>query len=161
MIFRYPSGYFVQNLQMDFFNYAGIHRHVWLYTTPFKYIDDITILTDVSDKQGLQNVWMLKNIVSFPSDFTKRIKFLLIIIFIYKNRKGQLKNIKVDLGLDIKFSFTYHHILFIRSTFNKKTNNDIEEPDEIWFWSLKLEENDHELNIDSQQSQGFLIEMRK
>ena len=53
MIFRYPSGYFVQNLQMDFFNYAGIHRHVWLYTTPFKYIDDITILTDVSDKQGL------------------------------------------------------------------------------------------------------------
>ncbi|XP_013419299.1 beta-glucuronidase [Lingula anatina] len=42
---RYPAGYFVQNLQMDFFNYAGIHRSVRLYSTPRTYIDDITIVT--------------------------------------------------------------------------------------------------------------------
>ncbi|XP_005091579.1 beta-glucuronidase isoform X2 [Aplysia californica] len=49
---QYPPGYFVQNLQMDFFNYAGIHRHVRLYTTPSNYIDDITILSDISGSQA-------------------------------------------------------------------------------------------------------------
>ena len=47
-IFRYPPGYFVQNLQFDFFNYAGIHRRVRMYTTPKTYVDDITILTNFS-----------------------------------------------------------------------------------------------------------------
>ncbi|BFZ04365.1 hypothetical protein BsWGS_07404 [Bradybaena similaris] len=50
---RYPPGYFVQNLQMDFFNYAGIHRHVRLYTTPQTYIDDITILTNIEEGKGM------------------------------------------------------------------------------------------------------------
>ncbi|RUS78629.1 hypothetical protein EGW08_013599 [Elysia chlorotica] len=49
---KYPEGYFAQVLQMDFFNYAGIHRHVRLYTTPRKYIDDITILTNVVGNKG-------------------------------------------------------------------------------------------------------------
>lgn len=40
---RYPPGYFVQNLQMDFFNYAGIHRPVLLYTTPTMFIRDVVI----------------------------------------------------------------------------------------------------------------------
>ncbi|KAK6967780.1 beta-glucuronidase [Biomphalaria glabrata] len=48
----YPPGYFVQNLQMDFFNYGGIHRHVRLYSTPLVYVDDITILTDVRNNIG-------------------------------------------------------------------------------------------------------------
>ena len=43
---EYPEGYFVQNLQFDFFNYAGIHRPVKLYTTPLAlHIDDITVNT--------------------------------------------------------------------------------------------------------------------
>ncbi|KAF6041431.1 GUSB [Bugula neritina] len=42
---RYPEGYFTQNIQMDFFNYAGIHRPVLLYTTPSQYISDVTIVT--------------------------------------------------------------------------------------------------------------------
>ncbi|XP_056412891.1 beta-glucuronidase isoform X1 [Hyla sarda] len=50
---RYPKGYFVQNIEFDFFNYAGIHRPVVLYTTPSVYIDDITIVTDISDNTGL------------------------------------------------------------------------------------------------------------
>ncbi|KAL5017218.1 hypothetical protein ScPMuIL_006807 [Solemya velum] len=51
---RYPPGFFKQILQFDFFNYAGIHRSVKLYTTPFThYISDITIVTDVAGSNGI------------------------------------------------------------------------------------------------------------
>uniref|UniRef100_A0A672RF01 Glucuronidase beta n=1 Tax=Sinocyclocheilus grahami TaxID=75366 RepID=A0A672RF01_SINGR len=50
---RYPAGYFVQNTNFDFFNYAGIHRSVLLYTTPKAHIDDITVETTFSDNIGL------------------------------------------------------------------------------------------------------------
>jgi len=49
---RYPPGFFVQNLQMDFFNYAGIHRHVTLYATPTSYIEDIDIMTSINGNDG-------------------------------------------------------------------------------------------------------------
>ncbi|KAF4073025.1 hypothetical protein AMELA_G00254150 [Ameiurus melas] len=49
---KYPEGYFVQNTNFDFFNYAGIHRSVLLYTTPKAYIDDITVTTSFSDSTG-------------------------------------------------------------------------------------------------------------
>jgi beta-glucuronidase len=29
----------------DFFNYAGLHRTVWLYRTPVSYVDDVTVVT--------------------------------------------------------------------------------------------------------------------
>nr|XP_020456270.1 beta-glucuronidase isoform X2 [Monopterus albus] len=50
---RYPDGFFVQNIYFDFFNYAGIHRPVLLYTTPKAYVDDITVVTDFLDNIGL------------------------------------------------------------------------------------------------------------
>ncbi|XP_036136617.1 beta-glucuronidase-like isoform X1 [Molossus molossus] len=50
---KYPRGYFVQNTNFDFFNYAGLHRPVLLYTTPTTYIDDITVITDVDQNTGL------------------------------------------------------------------------------------------------------------
>uniref|UniRef100_A0A087YKQ1 Beta-glucuronidase n=1 Tax=Poecilia formosa TaxID=48698 RepID=A0A087YKQ1_POEFO len=50
---RYPAGFFVQNTNFDFFNYAGIHRPVLLYTTPKAYVDDITVVTDFLDDTGL------------------------------------------------------------------------------------------------------------
>lgn len=37
----------------DFFNYAGIHRPVKIYTTPKSYIQDITIVTDVEGTDGI------------------------------------------------------------------------------------------------------------
>lgn len=49
---RYPMGYFVQNTNFDFFNYAGIHRPVLLYTTPKAHIDDITVQTSFADNIG-------------------------------------------------------------------------------------------------------------
>ncbi|XP_015501829.1 beta-glucuronidase isoform X2 [Parus major] len=50
---RYPRNYFVQNTRFDFFNYAGIHRPVVLYTTPAAYIDDITVTTTSSDSVAM------------------------------------------------------------------------------------------------------------
>ncbi|XP_068186609.1 beta-glucuronidase [Antennarius striatus] len=50
---KYPQGFFVQNMNFDFFNYAGLHRSVLLYTTPKVYVDDITVVTDVLNKTGV------------------------------------------------------------------------------------------------------------
>lgn len=52
-ICRYPPGYFVQNLQMDFFNYAGIQRHVTLYSTPKTFVEDIDISTNINGNDGM------------------------------------------------------------------------------------------------------------
>lgn len=37
----------------DFFNYAGIHRSVWLYATDPSYVDDVTVRTDLDGLTGL------------------------------------------------------------------------------------------------------------
>jgi beta-glucuronidase len=37
----------------DFFNYAGIHRPVKIYTTPYTYLNDITIVTDYANTLGI------------------------------------------------------------------------------------------------------------
>ncbi|XP_068249999.1 beta-glucuronidase-like isoform X5 [Palaemon carinicauda] len=50
---RYPAGYFVQEYNFDFTNYAGIHRPVYIYTTPRTYIDDIVITTDIDGTDGI------------------------------------------------------------------------------------------------------------
>ncbi|XP_064455225.1 beta-glucuronidase-like isoform X1 [Ornithodoros turicata] len=42
---RYPKDYYRQTVFFDFFNYAGIHRSVILFTTPKPYVDDVTITT--------------------------------------------------------------------------------------------------------------------
>eukprot|EP01113_Clastostelium_recurvatum_P027601 TRINITY_DN3332_c0_g1_i2.p1 TRINITY_DN3332_c0_g1~~TRINITY_DN3332_c0_g1_i2.p1 ORF type:complete len:623 (+),score=122.86 TRINITY_DN3332_c0_g1_i2:29-1897(+) len=44
----HPKGYTVQNTYFDFFNYAGIHRDVLLYTTPLARIDDITVTYSIT-----------------------------------------------------------------------------------------------------------------
>jgi hypothetical protein len=51
-LFRYPPGYVLFHYDFDFFNYAGIHRPVYLYTTPQIYIDDITVTTDIHKDVG-------------------------------------------------------------------------------------------------------------
>ena len=37
----------------DFFNYAGLHRSVWLYATPRPHIDDLTVTTDIDESVGV------------------------------------------------------------------------------------------------------------
>ncbi|MBD7919276.1 beta-glucuronidase [Cellulomonas sp. Sa3CUA2] len=37
----------------DFYNFAGLHRSVWLYATPTTYVDDVTVVTDVDGTTGV------------------------------------------------------------------------------------------------------------
>ncbi|XP_047991676.1 beta-glucuronidase [Leguminivora glycinivorella] len=41
-----------QSYTFDFFNYAGIHRSVFLYSTPQAYIDDVIVNTDIQGLTG-------------------------------------------------------------------------------------------------------------
>nr|XP_033778143.1 beta-glucuronidase [Geotrypetes seraphini] len=56
---KYPKGYFIQNINFDFFNYAGIHRPVVLYTTPSTYVDDITVTSDLIEDVGFVSYHVL------------------------------------------------------------------------------------------------------
>ncbi|CAM1154623.1 GUSB (predicted) [Pycnogonum litorale] len=46
---KYPPGYHQLQYKFDFFNYAGIHRPVILFTTPRNFIYDISIRTGIVD----------------------------------------------------------------------------------------------------------------
>ena len=48
-----PTGVRQQRQYHDFFNYAGLHRSVWLYSTPRTYVDDITVVTDFDGDMGV------------------------------------------------------------------------------------------------------------
>lgn len=48
-----PDGRRAQRYFHDFFNYAGLHRPVWLYTTPPEHISDITVTTAFDDTTGV------------------------------------------------------------------------------------------------------------
>ena len=37
----------------DFFNYAGIHRDVWLHSRPAAHVDDVTLVTDIDSTTGV------------------------------------------------------------------------------------------------------------
>jgi len=67
---RYPPGYFIQKYTFDFFNYAGIHRPVKLYTTPAVFLSDLTVTTSFSDNVGevkvLATVSSISSIVMLP-----------------------------------------------------------------------------------------------
>ncbi|MGG7178427.1 beta-glucuronidase [Clostridium paraputrificum] len=47
------NGKIVKNIvNFDFFNYAGIHRPVKIYTTPKNYVNDVEIVTDFNGNEG-------------------------------------------------------------------------------------------------------------
>ena len=48
-----PTGVRRQRQYHDFFNYAGLHRSVWLYSTPRTHVDDITVVTDFDGDMGV------------------------------------------------------------------------------------------------------------
>ncbi|MEZ5311107.1 MAG: beta-glucuronidase [Microthrixaceae bacterium] len=48
-----PDGSRKQRYQHDFFNYAGLHRSVWLYSTPRSHIADLTVTTDIDGTTGI------------------------------------------------------------------------------------------------------------
>jgi len=48
-----PDGRRRQRYYHDFFNYAGLHRSVWLHTTPTSHIADVIVTTDRDGTDGL------------------------------------------------------------------------------------------------------------
>jgi beta-glucuronidase len=48
-----PDGSRQQRYYHDFFNYAGLPRNVWLYTTPSTHITDVTVVTDIEKGTGV------------------------------------------------------------------------------------------------------------
>ena len=51
--YRYKEPMKVQRYFHDFFNYAGIHRPVKLYTTPKAYISDVRVVTELDGEDGI------------------------------------------------------------------------------------------------------------
>jgi beta-glucuronidase len=47
-----PGGSRRQQLFHDFFNYGGLHRSVWLYTTPHAHVADIRVVTGLDGSTG-------------------------------------------------------------------------------------------------------------
>lgn len=52
-IFKDTQGHNVQRYMHDFYNYAGLHRSVLLYTRPREYVSDVTVVTDIDGQAGL------------------------------------------------------------------------------------------------------------
>jgi beta-glucuronidase len=48
-----PDGTRRQRQYHDFFNYAGLHRSVWLYATPASHIVDVRVTTDLDGGTGI------------------------------------------------------------------------------------------------------------
>lgn len=53
LVFPKADGTSVQTYYHDFFNYSGLHRSVWLHTTPTAHIDDVTVTTDLEGTTGI------------------------------------------------------------------------------------------------------------
>uniref|UniRef100_A0A1B0CV53 Beta-glucuronidase n=4 Tax=Lutzomyia longipalpis TaxID=7200 RepID=A0A1B0CV53_LUTLO len=51
----------VQQYTFDFFNYAGIHRSVHLYTTSKIHIEDVIVSTDIDEETGIINYKIMAN----------------------------------------------------------------------------------------------------
>ena len=64
----YPAGYFTLDFNFDFFNYAGIHRPVVLYTVPtFIHLTDVTVATDVTKELDSAAIYYQIQHTSSPS----------------------------------------------------------------------------------------------
>lgn len=48
-----PDGTRKQRYFHDFFNYAGLHRSVWLYATPARHVADVTVETGLDGADGI------------------------------------------------------------------------------------------------------------
>jgi beta-glucuronidase len=60
----------VQQYFHDFFNYAGLHRSVWLHTTPRAYVSDVTVST--SEIAGGTSDVIYRVLVEGDADFAAR-----------------------------------------------------------------------------------------
>lgn len=81
----------IQQYTFDFFNYAGIHRSVHLYTTPATYIKELILNTDIdSDGHGHVNF----HIIASDNQTSNHAK-----VFIYDRDKNLVDSQMVDSNL--------------------------------------------------------------
>jgi beta-glucuronidase len=52
VISTHPDGHRTQRYFHDFYNYAGLHRSVWLYSTPPSFIDGVVVRTEFDPRSG-------------------------------------------------------------------------------------------------------------
>ena len=68
----YPAGYFTLEYNFDFFNYAGIHRPVVLYTVPSSiHLTDVTLATDVTKELDSAAIYYKIEHMSSPSEIAE------------------------------------------------------------------------------------------
>jgi beta-glucuronidase len=68
-----PDGRRRQRQYHDFFNYSGLHRSVWLYSTPQSYISDTTVTTDIDGRTGIVRC---RSTAVAAGDLTVRVELL-------------------------------------------------------------------------------------
>jgi len=67
------SGQRKQTYLHDFYNYSGLHRSIWLFSTPATALDDITISTDFSGSIGLVDFSLSVSGVCGDEEFLVRV----------------------------------------------------------------------------------------
>ncbi|MHA7986296.1 beta-glucuronidase [Rathayibacter sp. CAU 1779] len=65
------DGIKTQTYLHDFYNYAGLSRSVWLYSTPRLHIEDITVTTDLDGATGVVSYAIVTNA---PADVRVRVR---------------------------------------------------------------------------------------
>ena len=69
----------MQTYQFDFFNYAGIHRPVKLYTTPAVYLSDVTVTTSFSGNEAsVLVVAEVTTVPALPKDDSVKLEYELL-----------------------------------------------------------------------------------
>lgn len=80
----------------DFFNYSGIHRPVKIYTTPFQYVKDITVITHYEETTGFVD-YEIEYVGSNLSVSVKVIDELGDVVAIAEGAKGTIRIPNVQL----------------------------------------------------------------
>lgn len=86
----------MQTYTFDFFNYAGIHRSVVLYTTPKIYIADIITTTNIVDGRGRIFYQIIVNKTESNNSTS------LAATIIMRNREGEVVASTKSLQSDLK-----------------------------------------------------------
>lgn len=89
----FPEGYHYQDTFFDFYNYAGIHRPVKLYTTPKRYITDIVIKTELSPDKSIARV----SCTVTGTDAVKKLQVLNAEGEVVAESGGHAENVKLEI----------------------------------------------------------------
>lgn len=121
----------VQYYKFDFFNYAGIHRPVLLYTTPSIYIDDISVNTDINDDTGV-----IEYDIGVGGDSEKRATVSVSLLdrdgnYVIRNVVGNQGNLQVPQAR-LWWPYLMHHDPAYLYTLEVRTSTDSAVPEDVY-----------------------------